>query len=101
MELQWKLLGNQRIVFSSTALLTDVCLLIVYHESCLLKYGLHYELSVRRINSEVDVQTLPKLFLSVVSEGVPVDLIIRTRLVLKICMELLRVNLLSCRICGS
>jgi hypothetical protein len=73
----------------------------VYHESCLLKDELKYELFIRGISSEVEVQTLPKLFLSVMSEGVPVDLTIGTRWILKICMEGLRVNLLSCRRCGS
>ena len=42
--------------------------------NCLLKDELQYELCIRRISSEFDVQTLPKLFLSLVSEGLPVDL---------------------------
>jgi hypothetical protein len=56
----------------------------------LLKDELQYKMFIRRISSEVDFQTLPNLFLSVMSDGVPVDLTIGTRWVLKICMEALR-----------
>ena len=40
----------------------------------LLKDELQYELKIRGINSEADVQTLRKLFRSVVAEGLPSDL---------------------------
>ena len=39
-----------------------------------LKDELQYELCIRGIGSEVDVQTLRKLFRYVVSVGLPVDL---------------------------
>ena len=40
----------------------------------LLKDELHCELKIRGISSDADVQTLRKLFRSVVSEGLPIDL---------------------------
>ena len=40
----------------------------------LLKDQLQDELCVRIINSELDLQTLPKLFLSLLSKGVAVEL---------------------------
>ena len=40
----------------------------------LLKDELQYELNIRGINSEADVQTLRKLFRSVVAEGLRIDL---------------------------
>jgi hypothetical protein len=40
----------------------------------LLKDELQYELSIRGISSDSDVQTLRKLFRSIVAEGLPVDL---------------------------
>jgi hypothetical protein len=40
----------------------------------LLKDELQYELKIRGINSEADIQTLRKLFRSVVAEGLPIDL---------------------------
>lgn len=41
----------------------------------LFKDELQYEICIREINSEPDVQTLRKMFRSVVSEGAPVYLI--------------------------
>jgi hypothetical protein len=38
------------------------------------KDELRYEICIRGINSDVDVQTLRRLFRSVVAEGLPVDL---------------------------
>ena len=69
-----KIRGNLCAGSMRTVLLAGVVLSVQNESKFLAERRKHYELKIRGINSEADVQTLRKLFRSVVEEGLPIDL---------------------------